>query len=164
MDQENAKLEQKRQQEETARRRQEVTQFNKEFQARKEAERRQQEEEDRKILENVLQKEAAEDHDDHEEKMRLSKDIKDYLAYRQAQREKNAKLEIELDRLRELELKKAADKQDIAWTREDLARQKLMKEVYEHRELQILEKGLHFSECLTFAGFCLNAILHFRNE
>lgn len=139
-DMENAKIEAKRQADIAAERRMEVTRFNLEFQARKAAERKAQEDEDKKLLANVLEKEAAETADEHAKKMALAKDMREYLAYRERQRQENARIEAELDRLRNAELKKAADKQDMIWHKEDLARKKLLREVLEHRELQMLEK------------------------
>ena len=140
-DVENAKVEAKRQAEIAAARRMEVARFNLEFQARKAAERKAQEDQDKKLLANVLEKEAAETADEHAKKMALAKDMQEYLSYRERQRQKNAEIEAELDRLRAIELKKAADKQDMVWHREHLAREKLLREVLEHRQLQMLEKG-----------------------
>ncbi|XXQ34884.1 Trichohyalin-plectin-homology domain-containing protein [Plasmodiophora brassicae] len=130
----------KRRQEEAARRRMDVQQFNADLRARKEAERAAEEQEQAVLLAMQDDDAARVQAMEKEEKQRLVKDMQQYLAYREAEKARAANEETQLEALRQAELAKVAQKQDLVWQKEQLARDKLMKEVLESRHMQLLEK------------------------
>jgi trichoplein keratin filament-binding protein len=86
-----------------------------------------------------------------ERKQKLVGDMRRFLAYRQAQQRQAQEREKELDAWRGAESERVARRQDLAWQNEQLAREKLMKEVIETRQMQILEKGnFPFFKLITF--------------
>jgi len=68
------------------------------------------------------------------------RDMEEYREFLRKRKEEERRMEIEMERLIAEDLQRANGIRDAQWERERKAREKLMKEVYETRELQVQEK------------------------
>lgn len=119
---------------------QKIKEFNdKTFAARRQAAERQRLQE-MYDLEMKLEMHRQETDQKGREKQKMREDIAAYQQYLRDRKEEERKMEAELDRLCKLEMDKVNSKRDMQWMKERLAREKLMKEVYESRREQIARK------------------------
>jgi hypothetical protein len=75
------------------------------------------------------------------DKARQQADIVQFRAYLRRRKEEERRMELEMERLVQEDLDRSNLQRDVQWERERLAREKLMKGVYETRALQLSEKA-----------------------
>lgn len=117
-----------------------IVAFNEEQQRRKKEEDERQRQEDIALLRTTLQAHYEETAQQVNDKARMRQDMLAYRAHIAKRKASEAAMEKELERLTNIELSKVHQIDDLRRQTEELARQKLMKEVYEIRYQQCLDR------------------------
>lgn len=117
-----------------------ITEFNDKTLAAKAETQRRQEEQDARDLAMQLAAMQAESEEKAANKAKMREDALNYQSYLRQRKEEERVMDIELERLVKDEMDRANSKRDMQWMRERLAREQLLKDVYEGRAIQVIQK------------------------
>merc|ERR1719320_1112130 len=96
---------------------------------------------EKEILQRVLAEQQQLQSAKAGKKAKVLGDIKAYMEYLERRKEDQEKKEAYLEKLRQLDLEKQMAKQDKKWEKERLARENLLKQVYQERQEQVATKA-----------------------
>jgi len=119
---------------------QKISEFNDKTLAAKAETKRRQEEQDAKDLAMQLAAMQAETVQKAANKAKMREDALSYQAYLGQRKSEDKAMEHELERLVKDEMDRANSKRDMQWMRERLAREQLLKDVYDGRREQVKQK------------------------
>jgi hypothetical protein len=111
--------------------------YNEQLQAEREAAYRAQREADKKDLAEKMEEYKSDTLREENDKANQRRDIIEFKAYLERRRVEERKMERELERLVQEDLDRSNMKRDMQWERERLARERLMKDVYQTRSEQL---------------------------
>lgn len=115
--------------------------YNEQLQREREEAYRRQREEDKADLWAKMEEYKEDTRRVENDKAAQQRDIVEFKAYLQRRREEERRMELEMERLIQEDLDRSNLKRDLQWEKERLAREKLMREVYEGRSAQLAEKA-----------------------
>ena len=115
--------------------------YNEQLQADREAAYRAQREADKKDLAEKMEEYKSDTLREENDKANQRRDIIEFKAYLERRRVEERKMERELERLVQEDLDRANMKRDMQWEKERLAREKLMKDVYQTRSEQLQSRA-----------------------